>query len=208
MMYFLSRKGNDMTAKHWTTALSYAPCKAALDWLKTQPDAQTAWDTCRRGDWMLYHAGKLAGAPGSDARRNLVLAACACARLALPRVRKGELRPLRAIEITEQWALGGHDAPTLNQVRAAAAAAYAAAAAADAAADAAYAAAAAAADAADAAAAAADAAADAAAAAAAAAADAAKRRDHYLTLSASLALRALQEQGFGTDQTVEVTPKA
>ena len=46
------------------------------------------------------------------------------------------------------------------------------------------------------------------AAAAAAAADAAKRRDHYLTLSASLALRALQEQGFGTDQTVEVTPKA
>ena len=75
-----------------------------------------------------------------------------------------------------------------------------------------YAADAAAADAADAAAAAAAAAAYAAAyaaaAAAAAAADAAKRRDHYLTLSASLALRALQEQGFGTDQTVEVTPKA
>ena len=66
--------------KHWTEKLSYTPCADALKWLRTQPDAQTAWDTSQRGDWMLFHAGKLAGEPGSDGRRTLVLAACACAR--------------------------------------------------------------------------------------------------------------------------------
>jgi len=151
--------------KHWSDKLTYSPCAEALTWLKTQPDAQTAWNESERGDWMLYHAGKLAGEPGSDARRPLVLAACECARLVLPHVKAGENRPLLAIETAERWARGETNAPTLQEVRhatyaadAAAAATYAAYAAADAA------------DAADAAAAAAAAtyAADAAAAAAAA----------------------------------------
>ena len=54
---------------HWTDALTYSPCTDALAWLRTQPDAKTAWEKSERGDWMLYHAGKLAGEPGSDARR-------------------------------------------------------------------------------------------------------------------------------------------
>jgi hypothetical protein len=119
-------------------------------------------------------------------RQDLVLAACACARLALPYVAVGEPRPLRAIETAERWARG--EGASLVDVRTAAYAARAAAAdaayaadaaadaaayAADAAADAAYAAIFAARAAAADAAYAADAAADAAAYAADAAADAA-----------------------------------
>jgi len=103
--------------KHWTDNLTYTPCADALKWLRTQPDAQTAWDKSERGDWMLYHAGKLAGEPGSDVRRPLVLAACACARLALPYVMKSELSPLAAIETTERWARGEANAPSLEDVR-------------------------------------------------------------------------------------------
>jgi len=183
--------------KHWSDKLTYSPCAEALTWLKTQPDAQTAWNKSERGDWMLYHAGKLAGEPGSDARHPLVLAACECARLVLPHVKAGENRPLIAIETAERWARGEANAPSLQEVRQAAdaadaayayasayafayasayaayaASAYAASASADAAADAADAAYAAA-YAADAAAAAAAAAAYAAAAAAAAGAAAA-----------------------------------
>ena len=99
-------------------------CSDAVAWARTQPDAETAWDTCDRGDWMLWLAGRLAGEPGSDARRPLVLAACECARLALPYVKEGELRPMRAIEAAEDWARGG--ATTLAQVRSAAEADYAA----------------------------------------------------------------------------------
>ncbi len=111
--------------KYWTDKLTYVPCDEALNWLKTQPDAQTAWDKSERGDWMLFHAGKLAGKPGGDERRPLVLAACACAHLALPYIKKGELRPLKAIETAERWARGEADAPSLEEVRQAAAAAYA-----------------------------------------------------------------------------------
>ena len=103
--------------KHWSDKLTYSPCAEALTWLKTQPDAQTAWNESERGDWMLYHAGKLAGEPGSDARRPLVLAACECARLVLPRVKAGENRPLLAIETAERWARGETNAPTLQEVR-------------------------------------------------------------------------------------------
>ena len=122
--------------KHFTDSLKYTPCKEALIWLKTQPDAQTAWNKSERGDWMLFHAGKLAGAAGSNARRPLVLAACECARLALKYVKKDELGPLMVIETAERWASGNRET-TLAQVRvaadtadaAAATAAYAAAAA-------------------------------------------------------------------------------
>jgi len=128
--------------KHWSDTITHDACLAAVEWLHTQPDAEIAWQQCARGDWMLWLLGKQAGKPGSDARRPLVLAACACARLALPYVRAGELRPLRAIETAEAWARGGADAPTLDAVRTATITAAAAYAASDAASDAAIAAAA------------------------------------------------------------------
>ena len=130
------------------------PCGNARDWLATQASPAEAWANCRDGSWMLWLLGKLAGKPWSQARRKLVLAACECARLALPRVKAGENRPRKAIELAEQWARGGRvSRQALND--AADAAAYAAADVAGAAAyatAAAYAAAAADADAADAAA--------------------------------------------------------
>jgi hypothetical protein len=148
-----------------------AACKSARAFAKDYPDLETAWLACERGDWLLWFAAKR-----GVKRETLVLAACECARLALPHTK--DPRVLACIETAEKWCRGEATMYELVAARRAAAAAYAAAAAdaADAAsAAAAYAAADAdaAADAASAAyayaAAAADAAADAAAAAAAAA---------------------------------------
>ena len=106
-------------------------CAEAREWAKGYPDLATAWAACPRADWMLWLAAKAIGEPGSDAHRQLVLAACACARHALPHVKPGEGRPLAAIEIAERWARR-EEGVKLDQVRTAAAAAdaYAAAAAA------------------------------------------------------------------------------
>ena len=79
-------------------------CNDAVKWARSQKSAQSAWDTCKRGDWMLWLLGKLAGKPGEAKRRKLVLAACSCARLSLPHVSAGEMRPLKAIETAEAWA--------------------------------------------------------------------------------------------------------
>lgn len=119
-------------------------CRPALEWLQARTLAE-AWEQSERGDWLLWLAAKA----GVD-RRRLVLAACACARLALVHVPPGEERPRVAIETAEAWCRGE---ATIEEVRKAsrnADAAYAAYVAADAAADAAYAYAAADAAAADA----------------------------------------------------------
>ena len=157
--------GEAVNTAHWSETLPKNACRNALTWARKQKSARAAWRDCERGDWMLWLLGRQAGAPGSDARRNLVLAACACARLALPYVKESDDHPRVAIETAEAWARGGTGI-TLDQIReaaayaayadadaayAAAAAAYAAYAAADAAAAAAYAAYADAAAAADAA---------------------------------------------------------
>ena len=128
-------------AAHWSRKLRLLrACVEAVEFAKTQKTFAAAWKTCSRGDWMLWIAGRLSGPPESDARKKLVLAACACARLALKHVKPGEERPRICIETTEKWARG-EDGITTDDVRKAGSAAYAA----DAAAyDAAYAAAAAA----------------------------------------------------------------
>jgi len=100
-------------------------CKEAVVWLKSYDDPKSAWNACERGDWMLWWAGQFAGRPGDDKRRPLVLAACECVRLALPFVKKGEARPLAAIEMAERWARREGDV-SLEDVRKAADAAYAA----------------------------------------------------------------------------------
>lgn len=102
-------------------------------------DWNAAWNECPRGDHMLWLLGKTA--TEAD-RKNLVLIACECARLALPYTK--DPRVLACIETTEQWTRGE---ATIKQVREArrnaaydaAAYAYAYAYAAAAAADAAYA---------------------------------------------------------------------
>jgi hypothetical protein len=92
-------------------------------------ETREGWAACQDGVAMFKALAKQAGPPGSASRRPLVLAACACARLALPYVRKGETRPLAAIEMAERWA-NGKEGVTLEQVNVAADAAHAAAAAA------------------------------------------------------------------------------
>jgi hypothetical protein len=111
--------------RHWLDPIrTLEPCRAALEWLATQPDAATAWATCERGDWMLWLAGRYVGEPGSDARRPLALAACACARLALPVFEArhpDDQRPRQAVETAEAWARGAPGV-TLDTVRASSAA--------------------------------------------------------------------------------------
>ena len=104
--------------KHWTDKYAQLnPCSDAMVWLKTQPNARTAWATCQRGDWMLWLAGVLAGPPGSDSRRPLVLAACDCAELSKPYWPTGDDRPANALSVARSWAR--NEGATLDDVRAA-----------------------------------------------------------------------------------------
>lgn len=66
-------------SKHWSRRLvKMRACKEAVAWAKTQPSYEVAWDACPRGEWLLWLAGRLP----SVTRQALVLAECACARLA------------------------------------------------------------------------------------------------------------------------------
>jgi hypothetical protein len=84
----------------------------------------------------------MVGKEGWPTREKVVLAACACAELALKYVPAGEERPKQAIETARKWARGEATLQEVNAANAAAYAdaAYAAASAAYAAANAAYAA--------------------------------------------------------------------
>ena len=99
-------------------------CREAIVWAAKQPEAQTAWTYCERGDWMLWLIGKMCE-PNSDIHKRLVLAACRCARLSLQYIPAGEMRPLAAIETAERWTRGE---ATTKEVRAAACASSSAAA--------------------------------------------------------------------------------
>jgi len=102
-------------------------CPEAIKWAANYKTIEEAWNVCDRGDWLLWYAGKMSGKPGSDRRKKLTLAACQCARLALPYT--DDDRAEQTIVIAEQWALG-NESVTLEDVKNAASAAYASAAAA------------------------------------------------------------------------------
>lgn len=92
-------------------------CGEARDWVNGQ-SAEMAWRTCERPDWLFWICGEL----GME-RKKIVLAACACARLALKFVKEGEYRPRVCIETAERWT---RSEATIEEVRKARAAAYAA----------------------------------------------------------------------------------
>jgi hypothetical protein len=113
-------------------------CAESREWAGNRT-AREAWDECERADWLLWWATKA----GVD-HKQIVRAACQCARRALRFVAAGEARPLHCIETVEAWCDGKATIVEVRSARpavcaAAYAAAYAAAAAAAAAADAAYA---------------------------------------------------------------------
>jgi len=125
----------DAGKKHWTEALErLEACPEAINWARRHDTTfEEAWRECKRGDWMLWLAGKLCGGPHSKSRKVLIGAMCECARTTWKRMPK---EGQEAVRTTERWLIG--DA-TLRQVRTAADAAYVAAyAAADAAAYVAY----------------------------------------------------------------------
>ena len=123
-----------MDQQHIDKLKSLRACSEAVAWFEQQPNITTAWNTCARGDWMLWLLGNFNCEPDSNSRRKLVLCACQCARLALKHIKAGEDRPRIAIETAEQWARreGGVTLDVVKSARAAAraaadAAAYAAA---------------------------------------------------------------------------------
>ena len=91
-------------------------CQSAMDWLGDR-DSDQMWADCERPDWLLWWAAHVVP------RQELVLAACDCAELALRYVPEGEHRPRLAIETARRWARGE---ATVEEVRAADAAALAA----------------------------------------------------------------------------------
>jgi hypothetical protein len=113
---------SDTTYRQTTEARPLLPllkkhgaCHDALTWAAGRTVSEDSWLACDRGDWLIWIAARL----GVD-RRLVVLAACDCARLALPRIPDGEHRPRLAIEAAERWARGE---ATIEEVRAAASAA-------------------------------------------------------------------------------------
>jgi hypothetical protein len=123
--------------RQWISLLNKLDaCPEAIVWAEKYKSLDLAWSKCKRGDWMLWLAGK--SCETENDKKLLVLATCECARLSLKYIPKNELRPLKAIETAEAWARNKKGI-TLEKVHAAyadaayAADAYAAAAAADAA---------------------------------------------------------------------------
>jgi hypothetical protein len=100
-------------------------CSEARTWAKGK-DFADVWNSCERGDWLLWLSGRMSGKKGWPTGQQVVLAACDCAETALKYVKAGEDRPRIAIETARKWARGE---ATLDKVRTCAAAADAAAAA-------------------------------------------------------------------------------
>ena len=101
-------------------------CAEAVEWAAKQNGTrQEIWSRCPRADWLLWLAARVAS-HGSPEHRQVVLAACACARTVLHLVPSGEDRPRVAIETAERWARG-ESGVTLEMVAAARVAAEAAA---------------------------------------------------------------------------------
>ena len=87
-------------------------CSEAIKATGKYTTSQKLWDDCGGGDWMLWLMART-----QHDRKQLVLAACACARLSLKYVPAGEDRPRIAIETAEKWARD--EGATLDDVRAA-----------------------------------------------------------------------------------------
>ena len=101
-------------------------CTEAVEWAKDHkwPDA---WQKCERGDWMLWLCGAMQGKEGWPPRQQIVLVACDCVELVLPIFEKkypDDKRVRECLETTRKWVNGE---ATIEDVRKARAAAYAAA---------------------------------------------------------------------------------
>jgi hypothetical protein len=87
-----------------------------VEWARGYPDLATAWATAERGDCLLWIAA--ATARSDDARRAVVRAATACARLACDAVPRDELTFRPAINAAEAWAIGALSREAVEQASA------------------------------------------------------------------------------------------
>jgi len=101
----------------------YDACKEAVAWVRAQPNKQAAWDSCERGDWMLWYCARVSGGPASHSRKRVILAACDCASLSLKFAGKHRKVVMKCIRTARAWA---HGQASMDQVRSAANAANAA----------------------------------------------------------------------------------
>ena len=104
-------------SNHWSELLLQINAYSNCYYYARTISYKEFWDNSPRGDWLLHFVCN----EGSTPRKLIVKAACQCARLSLPYVKQGELRPLKAIETTERWL---EDKATIEEVKLAADAAY------------------------------------------------------------------------------------
>src|SRR5574340_343496 len=126
-MLFLRRRAPTL---HWRKDMKLPsilkPCEEAAAWLETQPDYQTAWQNCRRPDWMIWLLNEL----NYNDDKVLRLYACWCVReTPLPDGRRvwdllADSRSRAAVEMAERFAVGN---ASLEELRSAESAAWSAA---------------------------------------------------------------------------------
>ena len=115
-----------MTNRQLKTQLKrLGACCDAVTWVGAR-DLATAWRECLRGDWLLWLCAKQIGEPGWPTHQAVVLAACACAEVALVYVPAGEDRPRLALEAARKWTRGGATVAEVRATYAATTSAYAA----------------------------------------------------------------------------------
>ena len=81
--------------------LALIPCEGMVEWLQDKEDMQGAWESCDRGDWLLW----LAGRAGLD-QKKLVRAAIECAVPVLQYIPIEEQRPSEALKVVLRWCKG------------------------------------------------------------------------------------------------------
>ena len=87
-------------------------CSEARDWARGKT-LREMWNTCERGDWMLWLAARYGDVP----LKTLVAIACDAAEPAMACVPAGETRPQECLATTRRWL---KDEATIEEVYAAA----------------------------------------------------------------------------------------
>lgn len=97
----------------------FKPCKDGLEYYESQPDFETAWNNCERGDWMLWIAKRL-----DVDDRILTLAKAHCANTVRHLIK--DKRSIKAIDAAIKYGNGEINREELNKFASDAYDAYAA----------------------------------------------------------------------------------
>ena len=95
-----------VTKKFLEYLTNRSACEEGVTFAERYETPQKAWDACENSNWMFWLLRKSLPNPTHEQHKSLVGIACDAARLSLPAVKFGELRPLRAIEAAEAWMCG------------------------------------------------------------------------------------------------------